>query len=381
MVEARRLREHALGRVDGDQARLVAVGVGVHAQAGAVVGLEVGFVLRRRHHPDAVRRAVEVPGPAQPRREALDRAVEDHLDEPVAQPLGAARHERAHVLDAGRGRVGAVRRLERGRDAHAAVVAPGRCFERGAIGAAEPVDEVGRGRHADARSETGEQGHAAFGHRRERARRADLAVDEEHRRRLLQLAGRLAGARHGGRRRIGDVLRVAHDALDLVVAGDVGEAQHRRVDVHQVAVGVADDDRPGGADAVEVDRSSSARRRSRPDRIPRRSARRRRRGRRRASPDRPRPAGRRRPPSSAGRASACRRDRRGRTSRGTAAATCCPPSSGSGPRPGPASAPRRRTARRGRTGPTRRRARGRRRRGCGRRARRRGSPSAARGSS
>ena len=67
MVGARRAGQHPLDGVDGDLAGLIAVGVGVDGQPRSVVGFKVGLVLRRRHHPDAIGRAVEMAGPTHAR--------------------------------------------------------------------------------------------------------------------------------------------------------------------------------------------------------------------------------------------------------------------------------------------------------------------------
>ena len=139
VVGARRAGQHALNGVDGHLAGLVAIGVGVHQQPGAVVGLKVGLVLRRGSHPNAIGRAVEIARPAQPGAKALDGAVQHHLYQAIAQPVGVACHQGLHVRGAQCRAVRAVKGLKRRQDAHAAVVLRQRCFQGLAVGVAEFV--------------------------------------------------------------------------------------------------------------------------------------------------------------------------------------------------------------------------------------------------
>ncbi|EEF22354.1 conserved hypothetical protein, partial [Ricinus communis] len=236
--------QHAAYGVDGGFAGLVAIGVRMDEQACAVVGLEIGLVLRGRGDPDAVGRAVVVTGPAQARRKALDGAVQHHLDQAVAQAVGVARHERAHMLGTGLGAMRAVKRLEGGQDADGHLVIGQRGLQHAAVLLAQPVDQVGGRGHALAAGQAGEGAHASLGHGRQQAGVADLAQHQEHGGRLLQLARGLAGQGVAGRK--------AHHALDLVVARDLGQAQHGAVDVHQMAIGVRDHDGTASCGPVQV---------------------------------------------------------------------------------------------------------------------------------
>ena len=79
---------------------------------------------------------------------------------------------------------------------------------------AELIDQIGRGRHALQAGQARERAHAGLAQRRKQPGVADLAQHEEHRGRLLQLAGGFALAGTCGE---------LDDALDLVVARDLGQ--------------------------------------------------------------------------------------------------------------------------------------------------------------
>ena len=103
-VRCRCAPQHLFNRVDRHGNRLIAVGVNVHLKPGVVIAGENARQLIGIDVPQPVVGAVVVARPLQSCREALDRAVEHQLDQPVAQLRVAARNQLAHPADAVGGR-------------------------------------------------------------------------------------------------------------------------------------------------------------------------------------------------------------------------------------------------------------------------------------
>ena len=137
----------------------------------------------------------------------------------------------------------AMKSLKGRQDAHAAVVLHQGRFEGLAVGVGEFVHQVGGRGHALHAGQRGKRLDALHRHGREQPGVTHLADHQKHGGGLLQFARGLACARAVG--------KLDH-AFDLVVRVHTGDVEHGGVDVHQVAVGVGDDDGARAAGAVQV---------------------------------------------------------------------------------------------------------------------------------
>ena len=199
MVGRRMRRERVLDAIEHQLGRLVAVGVRVHQQALLERrGVDRAHRLGRRV-PQAVRRAVVVAGPAQARREALDRAVGDDLDRAEPQPVAcSARAARARARRAACGvwfisrSSDTMRAGSAGSAVTRSIMSTAFCGSRLArsVAVVTPLRTARRANRREPALVGGEQ----------LAVEADVRRDRHHRVGALQLAGRQAVRRRAGRR-------------------------------------------------------------------------------------------------------------------------------------------------------------------------------------
>ena len=236
--------QHLFDGGDEDLGGLVPIAVAVHGEAGAVVRLERVDDLFGGHDPDAVLgvplRRVVVVGPADPCREALDRSVDEQLDDAELQL----------VVD------GIVTKFD---NLLCQFVGVHRCRERGAGNHDSGWKTRAAGhRFPGVESLVGERCSAEIGHEgvaRVAGREGEVPFCALGGEAGTELLLRGDGQAHGRRFlefAVWSTVASELDARGRVGLGDLFLSEQCRVDGGEVAAGVLDENRPGLADRIEV---------------------------------------------------------------------------------------------------------------------------------